>query len=290
MRCEVHGKVSGSCGRTTMQNTVAAIGSTETQMPSDTYSILALDNNQVIGKTYRVQLHSSAKSTVVTSLTTFQMETEANPQFINYEFPMYLEVPADQQEAFIAKITTFLTSSTALIDRYLKQFLEKRLKFIQSSVRQVSSGISDYVSDFDGAVSDLCDSIGLEYSEVTYGESSCTFLDLQCIPENPNSYESIRKILDVIQQRAIRGKRKWITVVSDGLPFSIAQEIIRKYLECDECEAGFADGNDLNVHYSRIHNKVPPPCLQRKYRNILLRPGSNFLDNYAYNIFNSIVT
>lgn len=90
---------------------------------------------------------------------------------------------------------------------------------------------------------------------------------------NPNSYKTVREVLEHIQKLALSEKRQWwVTVVVDGIPFTLAQELIRKSFYCHVCNDILME-KDIADHYKTSHQQPSPSQLKRVFTNILLRPG-----------------
>ncbi|CAL8112465.1 unnamed protein product [Orchesella dallaii] len=62
------------------------------------------------------------------------------------------------------------------------------------------------------------------YVRVPSLQSKTRVIDMECIPENPNSYKAIAHVLDIILEYLERegNTRKYILVYMDGAPYSIA--------------------------------------------------------------------
>lgn len=111
--------------------------------------------------------------------------------------------------------------------------------------------------------------IFLPYDDVSEMPRSCRIYDQEYLLVNPNSYKTL---LVHIQKITLCEGRQWVTMVVDGIPFSLAQYIIRKSVYCHICNEVLLE-KDISNHYITTHEQASPSHLQRVFTNILLRPG-----------------
>lgn len=81
---------------------------------------------------------------------------------------------------------------------------------------------------------------------------------------NPNSYESVITVLQHmgrdagIRQYTPDGKREWLTVVCDGLPYIIALKLLSDTYTCDTCQVPVYGLEAYKKHMASVHNDVTP--------------------------------
>lgn len=182
-------------------------------------------------------------------------------------FPLLLELSPNDASALNQKLQQFTSSSLKLVNDYLVTFLKRRLKFIEATI---SEDGSDYVDDSSSTTPK--GNQGMPYEDISQMPSSCQVYDQECLLVNPNSYRTVREVLEHIQKIALSEGRQWVTIVVDGIPFSLAQDIIRNSVYCHICKEVLRE-KDVSNHYISSHEQPSPPQLQRVFTNILLRPG-----------------
>lgn len=265
--CEIYGAATGGGTSTTLQSALAKISKLNPKFPEDGYVVVAFDNNQVMAKAHRVELECKYKVSVVTSIAAFELLDVENPQKDAMSFPLLYEISPNDASALYQKLRQFTSASLKLVNEYLIKFLKNRLQYIESSVCDDGK---DYVDDSSKAPPKGNQrTIHDDMSELS---SFCKTYDQECLLVNPNSYNSVRDVLIHIQKIALSEKRKWVTIVVDGVPFSLAQEIIRKSVYCHICDEVLLE-KDISIHYNSSHDQPSPSQLKRVFTNILLRPG-----------------
>lgn len=234
---DIHGLSTAGGSTATLRRVIAEFAEDEVHFPSDGYVIVALDNNQKIGKTYHIELDSKVKCSVVTALTAFQVPDPTLSQEKPYKFGVWYHFLTTEKEQLVQKMVDFSRRSESRISEYLNQFLKDRIQHVRETIKMNASGVlEDNLKEV--TVNDRLDVKMNKYIPATT-DCASTF-DQTCLTENPNSYETVRRVFDHIQKIALTN-RKWITVVSDGLPYYIGQEIIRKFVQCPICSAVFPD-------------------------------------------------
>lgn len=271
--CEIYGAATGGGTSTTLQNALQKISKVPPEFPEDGYIVVAFDNNQVMAKAHRVELESKFKISVVTSLAAFELLDVESPQKKEMSFPLLYQISPNEASALNQKLNQFTSASLKLVNEYLLKFLQHRLTYIESSI---SEDGKDYVSDSTKAPPKGIQ--GMPYQDILEFPSDCKFYDQECLLVNPNSYSTVQEVLAHIQKIALSEKRKWVTIVVDGIPFSLAQEIIRKTVYCNICDEVLLE-KDVASHYKAIHDQPSPSQLKRVFTNILLRPGTQLLNN-----------
>lgn len=240
----------------------------EQKFPESGYVVVAFDNNQVLAKTHRVELDSKLKVSVVTSLAAFELLDIENPQKHKMSFPLLYELSPNDSHALNQKLQQFTSQSIKLVNEHMIKFLKRRLAFIEGSI---SDDGLDYV---DGISNDIPKGDFMPYDDVPEKPSACRIYDQECLMVNPNSYKTVIEVLMHVQKIALCEGRQWVTIVVDGIPFCLAQDIIRKSLYCHICSEILFE-KDIPSHYITTHQQPSPPHLQRVFTNLLIRPGNS---------------
>ena len=99
---------------------------------------------------------------------------------------------------------------------------------------------------------------------------------------NPNGKENIMKVMAHIKQQAdVGGKRKWIIVWSDGLPFTQAVSLQESIFTCSVCQQDI-DINKLSFkqHCIESHSKFDQSGInfERMFGDILFLPGPGHIE------------
>lgn len=265
--CDIYGTVTGGGSSTTLRNALDKISKKPIQFPGSGYVVVTFDNNQVLAKTHRVELDSKMKISVVTSLAAFELLDVDNPQKHAMSFPLLYQLSPNDSHALYQKLQQFTAQSIKHVNEYLINFLKRRLTFIEASISE--NGL-DYV---DGISSDIPKEDFMPYDDVPEMPSSCRIYDQECLLVNPNSYKTVSEVLVHIQKIALSEGRQWVTKVVDGIPFCLAQEIIRKSVYCHICNEVLFE-KDISNHYITTHQQPSPSHLKRVFTNLLLRPGN----------------
>lgn len=265
--CEIYGAATGGGSSTTLQNALEKISKAPHTIPDDSYVVIAFDNNQVMAKTHRVELDCKMKVSVVTSLAAFELLDVDNPQRNSMSFPLLYEISSNDASALNAKLQQFTSSSLKLVNEYLVKYLRRRLVSIEKSI---SEDGSDYVDDSSGTAPK--ENPGMPYEDIQQMTSSCRIHDQECILLNPNSHSTVREVLEHVQKLALSENRKWVTIVVDGVPYCLAQDIIRNSVYCHICKEVLRE-KEISEHYVSTHEQACPPQLERVFTNLLLRPG-----------------
>lgn len=143
---------------------------------------------------------------------------------------------------------------------HLLKYLQRRLTYIEASI---SENGCDYVDE-------SCYTIpkgneGLTYEDISQMPSSCKIYDQECLLVIPNSHNTVREVLEHIQKTALCEGRQ--LAVCDGVPFTLAQDIIRNSVYCHICKEVLRE-KEISNHYVESHNEPSPPQLQRVFTNI----------------------
>lgn len=113
------------------------------------------------------------------------------------------------------------------------------------------------------------------YSRVASVERTTSIIDLDCVDENPNSYESLKRVFDNILEYLKDSGRKYIVVVVDGSPYSLGIWIIRDNYTCDICNCTLMV--EESDSHKEMHNGVST-TYSRKYKKIVLRAGNGHVE------------
>lgn len=259
--CEIYGAA-------TLQNALEKIRKkASNKFPDGSYVVVAFDNNQVMAKTHRVELDCKMKVSVVTSIAAFELLDVESPQRNLMSFPLFCEISPNDASALNTKLQQFTSSSLKLVNEYLLKYLRRRLVYIEKSI---SEDGSDYVDDSSSTAPK--ENQGMPYEDIPQMTSSCKIHDQECLLVNPNSHNTVFEVLEHIQKIALSESHQWVTIVVDGVPYCLAQDIIRNSVYCHICKEVLRE-KEISDHYVATHEQASPPQLERVFTNLLLRPG-----------------
>lgn len=265
--CEIYGAATGGGSSTTLQKALTKISKAPQKFPDDQYVVVAFDNNQVMAKSHRVELDCKMKVSVVTSIAVFELLDVESPQRISMSFPLLYEISPNDASALCEKLQQFTSSSLKLVNKYLIEYLQRRLVYIEETI---SEDGRDYVDELDGAT--VKGNSGMPYEDIQHMTSNCKVHDQECLLVNPNSHDTVLEVLQHIQKISLSENRRWVTIVADGVPYCLAQDIIRNTVHCHICNEILRE-KEISDHYFTTHQQPCPPQLERVFTNLLLRPG-----------------
>lgn len=103
---------------------------------------------------------------------------------------------------------------------------------------------------------------------------------------NPNSYDSCRTVLRQIGLQAgiklycQEGKREWVFIVCDGLPFGMCQHVMKNTYRCKLCPGStesFVSKETLKKHHIATHESEEV-CGFLEFDWVVLRPGNGHFE------------
>ena len=104
----------------------------------------------------------------------------------------------------------------------------------------------------------------------------------QPVEVNPCSYEAVRVVLRAIGEMAgidvyNTGKRKWIIVVCDGVPYNLCRRVIACSQVCTNCKHSFNGLDELAQHQNTIHTGDSVSHVL-EFGWVLLQPGPGHVE------------
>ncbi|XP_070541428.1 uncharacterized protein [Ptychodera flava] len=99
---------------------------------------------------------------------------------------------------------------------------------------------------------------------------------------NPNSYETVTEVLRAIGKAAnvsqdaseeSSNARKWLKITMDGLPYSLARNIISETFICTVCNESVYGQDKLDSHFKKTHPFCPMPRLKTEFGWVVLSAG-----------------
>jgi hypothetical protein len=204
--CNIFGKCLGSGSYWTIQKTEKELAKIPPRFPVGDI-IVVYDNNQVIGKHYRVSWAGSIPQSAVCGITILKTEQQNDVQR-NYSVTNILPVPLPRR--LLATYDTFLAESNSINRKYRSHFIQGRLDYLGAQTGFERGILKDPISD-NVFIGFAREEETLQYSRVPEDPSHCTIHDQECLILNPNSEESILKVLEHVTLMSIDSdpQRKW---------------------------------------------------------------------------------
>lgn len=262
--CDFYAASNACGGHTYMTNLISSFGSEPPKFPKGDIFV-AFDNQQVIGKEYRVTLGGGQRTSVVTTVTVFQEAASFNVQS-NLPTLTRLPVPSSEPEVLMKMYLQQGETWKNQHRTFRNQWIEARLRRLLLELAQEGGNLEN--NEVLELIKEPNYESGLEYTRVPSSTSSCSATDMQSIIVNPNSTVTVRQVIDVLLEMNEKSdpERKWFPLYCDGLPYGIVWNLVHSIYICQKCKACDVEAV-LKDH----------PCgfdsCQPKYQKILLRPG-----------------
>ncbi|KAK3098397.1 hypothetical protein FSP39_019148 [Pinctada imbricata] len=196
--------------------------------------ITYFDNNQVIGRNWRVNYNYKCKSSVVTTVLHIIPDVSSNLQRQVHLSPFqWLYCNIDPSDTY-NKINDFLKCQSKEFNMIRNEFLIKRIQQVfheQFCQNGTLMDDIDLLSSSDQCSSSLKKDISNDpYNFVVHNHQQQPKVSLgEPLPMNPCSYESVEDVLSIIFEKMSSGSdRKWTILGCDGLPYNLGMRIIDK--------------------------------------------------------------
>lgn len=269
--CHIFGNLQPSGSYRYLEETVSEISKDKPCFPQgDIY--VAFDNQQIVGRDFRVSVGATQPTSIVTSFAVYKEDgVDLRMQYhpiltdVNFEDP-YLW----QKYENVERRCTWIHQLHRL------KWIQRRLDIVEKEQHMGNGGLQN--EEIRRVMATTEYENGLEYHRIPESASSCRAFDMENLLLNPNSYATVAKVLDVIvnMSEATSPDRHWITVVCDGAPYTIAANLIKDWKECKNC--GIV-GKNISCE-STGHD------IRKKFQKIVLKPGAGHMElNLVRSIF-----
>ncbi|XP_061166699.1 uncharacterized protein LOC133175604 [Saccostrea echinata] len=241
--------------------------------PSNSDFITFFDNNQVIGRKWRVKNDFKASSSVITSVA--HMETNSNIQTLEHYAPSSWQCyDTTSKQNFVKNIKRQEEVYEKQFDGFRKQFLAKRLQEVANQQKKVNNCLEDHM---DGNIDPPCETPPPDerYTYIASGHKPgpSKVIAGEPIFENPCSYEAVEKVLDHLMEEAKVGDaRRWTAVGCDGLPYILASRLIEEIFICPLCRRQYDGRAEFLSHINETHHTDNSED-GRKYKDVLMLTG-----------------
>lgn len=224
---------------------------------------VAFDNQQIVGKEYRVNPGHSQPTSVVTSMAVYKEDIDLGMQLNT--IPTDLTITEANRSKLWDSYVQLDAKCKIVHNNFRQNWLEERLRIVSSEINFDDGSLED--QNLKNSIGSKDYESGLSDSRVSAFPSSCKAFDMENLLLNPNSYASVATVLKTIVEMsdATSPERKWITVVCDGAPYTVAANLLKDFEECDVCQKS---GRHLKCGH-KTHNP---------FSKIVLRPGAGHIE------------
>jgi len=204
--CNLYGRVCAAGSYGTVKATYREIGNQSPSFPVGDI-IVVYDNNQVIGKQYRVSFAGNLPASTVTGITVIKNNVEQQVQR-NTIFPNVLR---EGNKLKLLQLYLRFHDEISIIHRqYRYEYLSRRLEDVISDLFYDGKFQQDVITA-DKFENFHWNQNGLEYDRVPKTEGNCEIFDQACLMMNPNSEKTVTQVLDHIVSKSEQSdkKRNW---------------------------------------------------------------------------------
>ncbi|CAL8117325.1 unnamed protein product [Orchesella dallaii] len=168
----------------------------------------------------------------------------------------------------LARYKELNNKSTALHRGYRKSHIEAIVMQACLECKLIDGAVIDPVTAEDPIP--MAEDSVFTYTRVSSCKRMCRVQDMECMPENPNSFRAVAAVLDKILHyiNASSPARNFIPLYMDGAPYSLCMKLLRERYVCELCEVD-VDAASMDTHF-KLHSSSSIP----KYKKIVIRQGN----------------
>ena len=127
---------------------------------------------------------------------------------------------------------------------------------------------------------------------LTYDNINTANTDSKCMPSvsvqepievNPCSYDAVKIVLRTIGLRTGAssgedGRRKWLIILCDGVPYNLCRRIVSSSQICDKCHKTFNGMDEFSKHSNSVHVDEDNVSCTLEFGWVLLQPGPGHIE------------
>jgi hypothetical protein len=204
--CNMFGRVTAGGSYWTIQNTGKDLATIPPAFP-DGDIIVVYDNNQVIGRQYKVSWCGTIPSSTVTGITVLKTEVQRSTQ---RDIPIPNILPSPKPSNLTELREIFNIEMNSIHRQYRGHLIKGRMEVLETQAKLSKGKLLDPIAaeDFKRYQPEK---ETLRYDRVPPDESICQFFDQECLPINPNSEETVLQVIEHIHNMAALSdaSRKW---------------------------------------------------------------------------------
>ena len=318
---DINGKTLPAASDPSYQKWLSQQGSKPLATPEKDIDVYIDNIGKYINKSYRVSVHKNRSPTVVTAVLNIPLQGDSFPSIQERMDlkPTEWLLPYTNEGDVQVKMLEILNACKMNFREYRFKYIDEILKFANAS-DDMETHISQEVINIQNAkftrICDICATMHLprkkkcpcggHVSAIDRNSDSMTqshgikntlpkyfhigevlnmnSTDLSLnepIMENPNSFDSIRKILDTLKPRLIKGERKWIFIGADGPPYALMRRIISAEPEKYDWVVLVSGKGHLGMNQLKTFFKI----IDKVFGEALGREVLNFQSDKSYAYF-----
>ena len=260
-------------------------------------TVVVFDNEQVLGKSWRIHVGNKMKCSVITSVLYLIVDPLSQLQ-------KRLDLSPFNWLPFINSNPCTLKDVTDYEAPFLSAFKSLRLHFITGRLREIYSELKSYTSTTSEAPSFCLDghslsnsfmSLDTEHDIYTPAPSNLNPLFSQQLGEpyldNPNSYERVCEALvqilddaDISRPGFPNRNKQWGVIVCDACPYTLACKLQTSQYTCETCMMQLKKP-EIESHLKTCTDSVTSLTFQ----NIVFMPGLGHEEMNMLKCFNKLI-
>ncbi|CAL8129220.1 unnamed protein product [Orchesella dallaii] len=184
------------------------------------------------------------------------IDKATNHQF-SKSIPTTLFPNDSNRNLLLARYKELNNQSTILHRGYRKAYIESTVNQAFLECKVIEGAVNDPITAED-PIAMTEDSV-FTYTRVSSCKRMCRVQDMECMPENPNSFRAVAAVLDKILHyiNASSPARNFIPVYMDGAPYSLCMKLLRERDVCELCEVD-VDAASMDTHF-KLHSSSSIP-------------------------------
>jgi len=252
------------------------------KLPSPNPDIITFfDNDQVLAKTYKIQLHNKLQVSTITNYLHIQPSHNIPSIQIHPHLSpiVWLDFDLHHIQKNMQLLQTYELNLERIFNTAFTSYLHQHMTQIHTQLRTAhdptnttnnSNTIPPVTNKYDFVSSQHPSAIPSKH----LGEPSMF---------NPNSYQNVLRALQTIQSSTNLSNstpgRHWTVVGCDGLPYYYGSRLQPRTFQCSQCSLVISTGKDAFQKHLQEHNlegvDITP---YRSLGNILLIPGAGHFE------------
>lgn len=203
----------------------------------------------------------------VTAVVFLDMGKESKNQY-SLTLPTALFPSPDNEKVLKERYYQFTKECNDLHRAYRKSFIQSCILRVSQDCEIKGSDVVDSVSSNKGYLNSFKETF--KYTRVPKSDRRYVISDLDCLDLNPNSYATLRTVLDKMLHYCESTGRNYLPLYMDGSPFTLCLNLIKDTYVCTTCSSTLT----CNETSSHQHDSNIKPDFSRKYKKLLIRPGT----------------
>lgn len=299
MACNVLGVSEGS-GCYTKVNSLLNKESIPLEIQDESNIVITFDNEQKVGKhSGRIREKSKQPLSIITTVGVIETKPEEKTQFdavyrqpTNYAESMvrindlekvYRDIMGNYRSQFLAEMISAVVEEQKF-DAQGTDYVDKTLHFNNTFICPVCHHVDN--NFFETCSSCAFNTSFYDHGYDKYFRTPAQHIGVPVINNaepvlvNPASIENVKTVLESIETDVFtkEKRRKWVTVMCDGVPYDFASTLQDRYKVCGIC-SNYID-NELLTEHSKFHAVKEDAIAEftLPFERIFLRPGPGHIE------------